>query len=609
MSQISTTDIAQLLQLSGRGTAPGISAANRVPIGQVIQAEVLQALGDGLFKLSIGNSTLTASSQAPLSPGDQLNVETSRDSAGTLSLRLVNQTTISNSKTNTSPPEHAVTLSIKSEDNTEPSVDAVSARQAAAARLAGLIKPGGPLSQLVSQRPDLAGRIENLIRSTTDRPNSLGSEIETLHRQVDQLPTFQAAAPATKAPIETANRLLDQLLGKNALDNPKQLAETLANRLTGLARGLEATIAKTSQTSSTLPDPIPPRDVPLSPTATSDPPRSVSTQAESGAPTSNIPSAVRAAVAEESLKLTSTLISEDPATTPASSEITSNRTPVTSGTNNQPASIVEESIQPSLSKGAIAITGSAKETGTPTVTDGGKLLLGGSSIAKSDKGDSLTPILDGTTTGSKTLLQGVFDGDLKGQLLELRSQLAASAAPQAETPTATQQAIQRTDMLINQVTGQQLRNLDGLNQYLHVQLPMDPKTGIQDAHLQVFYRQQGGRAEMTAEEADRFTVALFLNMSKLGNVLATVTGVDGTVSIGFTVDSAATKKTLDLSTDELRSGLEAAGYDGAMITVREMAKPSMPVETNPSSDDELWDEFVAQTPLSSEAGARLDQEA
>lgn len=611
MSQISTTDIAQLLQLSGRATASGISAANRVPIGQVIQAQVLQALGDGLFKLSIGNSTLTASSQAPLAPGDQLNVETSRDSAGALSLRLINQTSISNNKTTTTPPENGVMLSIKSDEGTEPSVDAVGARQAAAARLAGLIKPGGVLSQLVSQRPDLAGRIENLIRSATDRPKSLGNEIETLNRQVDQLPTFRSVTPDPKSPAETTGRLLDQLFGKNALDNPRQFAESLASRLTGLARGLEATLAKTNQTLPAVVEQVPQRNAssPPSPSPTQDVSRPATSPSTASAPTSNIPSAVRTAVAEEALQWASTLARDEQRTPSANPEITSNRTSSNLSMIEKPSPIVQGSIQTSNTKEMVTFSDDGKGMNRPAIEDAGKPSLDGSLIAKSDRGNSSVSILEGANAGSKAILQGAWDGDLKGQLLELRSQLSVSAQQQPEGAAAAQQAIQRTDMLINQVTGQQLRNLDGLNQYLHVQLPMDPKTGIQDAHLQVFYRQHGSQSEMASDENDRFTVALFLNMSKLGNVLATVTGVDGTVSVGFTVDSATTKQTFDRSIDELRSGLDEAGYDGAMITVRESAQTLAAEDPSLSPEEDLWDEFVAQTPLSDEAGARLDQEA
>ena len=606
MSQISTVDIAQLLQLAnaGRGSSSSVGVASRIPLGQLVQAEVIQALGDGLFKLSIGSTTVTASSQVPLTAGDQLNLETSRDSAGTVNLRLLNQTSLSSNGLAAKGTGDAVTLSVTHEESGPSAALSEGSRAAASARLAGLVRPGGAIAQLVNQRPDLAPRIETLLRSVADRQSSLGTDIQSLQRQVDQIASFRASSPESTAVADQSTRLLDQLLGKSALDNPKQLAETLAVRLTSLARGLEGSIAQVST----------PTVAPVAPTITP----TANTQAipttpvEVTTPSVFTPSqpelVARTVVAEQTLKLIESLpvnqssdavgrtlvednnlnSAERPTNAPRVFDVSA--TPVA---RNNPTDVVVEN------KFAVPPSGEQEK-----VTQENSATVNRSF----DKAmtDAATTTLSPST---RAAVQGTFDGDLKGQLLELRTQLTTLADHQPEAASSVQQAIQRTDMLVNQVTAQQIRNVDGLNQYVHVQLPIDPKTGVQDAHLQVFYRHQNSGSDGAAEEDNRFTVALFLNLSKLGDVLATVTGVDGTISVGFTVNSPETKELLSGSLDELRSGLLAAGHEGAMITVREMPRPETASPAADAPEDDLWDEFLSQSPLSTEAGSRLDQEA
>jgi ribosomal protein L29 len=195
----------------------------------------------------------------------------------------------------------------------------------------------------------------------------------------------------------------------------------------------------------------------------------------------------------------------------------------------------------------------------------------------------------------------ILDVDLKGQLLELRSQLSTLANSSPDQASTVQQAIARVDQIIDPFAAQQLRNVTGMQQFVHVDLPVDPKSGVEEARLQVFYRQRGQGTD--GDEDDRFTVAILLKLSQLGDVLATVTGIDGTVSVGFTVDRPTAEDPLAASIDELRAGLTEAGHQGAAISVRRRERASA------EADPGMWEEFLELEPLGVDAGGRLDRQA
>ncbi|MFO0944555.1 MAG: flagellar hook-length control protein FliK [Planctomycetota bacterium] len=201
------------------------------------------------------------------------------------------------------------------------------------------------------------------------------------------------------------------------------------------------------------------------------------------------------------------------------------------------------------------------------------------------------------------VIRGTFDGDLKGQLLELRTHLESLAANRQEVPQAIQQAITRVDSMLQQVTAQQVRNLQGLNQYLYAELPVDPRTGIQEARLQVFYRNQGSTPK--TKDPDRFTVALFLNLSKLGDVSAVVSGVDRAVTVGFSVEDPKVASMLEGQSQLLRDSLVRSGHAGATVTVRHTTKE----DVQRSGDDPLWSQFLEIQPKDGDPGSRLNAEA
>jgi hypothetical protein len=197
---------------------------------------------------------------------------------------------------------------------------------------------------------------------------------------------------------------------------------------------------------------------------------------------------------------------------------------------------------------------------------------------------------------------------LKGQLLELRGRLEAVA--NTSPSPALSASIARTDRLVDQLTTQQLRNVDGLHQYFSVSLPVDPKTGVGQAELQAFYRKSPSGGVPSLDESSRFTVALFLQLSKLGDVMATVTGVDGSVSIAITADDADAADRLRRSLEELRTGLSDVGQAGAMITVRERPRPTLDdTPRAPAGEGDLWEDFIEPTLPADRAGSRLNREA
>lgn len=208
-----------------------------------------------------------------------------------------------------------------------------------------------------------------------------------------------------------------------------------------------------------------------------------------------------------------------------------------------------------------------------------------------------------STSKSNALIQRTFEGDLKGQLLELRSQLH-QLSEQNLGNNSLQQAISRTDTLLEQVTAQQVRNLDGLNQFVYADIPVDPKTGIQEARLQVFYRNRHRGNGGSGSEVDRFTIAMFLNMTRLGDVMTVVSSIEGSLSVGFTVGDEAAEQLLAEHSQGLREALSAAGHPAATVTVRRTTN-----EAASAGVDENWDEFLSLPLPPSSSGQRLNSEA
>jgi hypothetical protein len=571
---------------------------DRLPTGQIVRAEVIRLLSENLLTLSVPGGSIQAKTDVPVSAGDKLLLEVSRDSQGAASLRLVSRDSIS----------------------TEPTTPATVAKTGAAgpgalagdgladSKLAGLTRAGGAIEQLVRSRPDLAPRIEQLLQQSDQRPTSLGEGIVRLQQDVAQI--AQSVPRSTGVSLDPltaiAGRAVSQLIGEASLADPPSLAATFLNRVVELAQGLESKLARVA-------DPI------LSATTLTDP-RAVTSatapgQAPTGLPATQAVTAVGSTVgngagspslpvAAESARAEDLLLKSLPS---LDKSVEASPGVIRAAVVSQLAEIAGDAAKssPNLVVGAGEGKGARAES-APANGDSAAV------PSRVDSGASLsttTAKLDGVAEGNAaTTVRGVLDGDLKWQLLELRGKLEA-VAQEAPSPTVTA-SIARTDRLIEQLTSQQLRNVDGLNQYLSVALPIDPKTGVSQAQLQAFYRRSPGGGAPSLDETSRFTVALFLQMTQLGDVLATVTGVEGTVSVSLTAENAEATDRLTRSLDELRSGLGEMGHASAMITVRQRpAVSEVEGDTGGAGTEGLWGDFVEQVPMAVVAGQRLNREA
>lgn len=574
MARISlqTAEQIQLLQQRYAQTGEPNPLLSRLSPGDILQAKVVNALGNNLFSLNIAGGEFTTSSKTPLSPGQQLTLQVTSNPNGQPNLRVVtltegtiagpssrpsitgleNQqasrtlesavtgqipttgslpadtagrllngipsaTLASSGKASTSEPAVLVQLQSLASQLTEPPGNGA---ETISPRLAKLLQPGGPVARLVSERPDLAPRIEELLRVIQQRPSGLGQEIEQLVNQLSQV--LRSSTPQAQTEIRTTqDRLVSQLFDPTTLERPEQLARQLADRIGQWARGFEGTLARelSATNAGVLANATVPREAsPVDPGAA----RGISL----GIPDS---------------------------------------------TENHARNSARLPASASISVDADLANTAAK---SPAVS-----------------------------SNSAQVIRGTFEGDLKGQLLELRGQLEALGGNRQDVPQAIQQAIARVDTMLSQVTAQQIRNLQGLNQYLYAELPVDPRTGIQEARLQVFYRNQGSTPKPV--DADRFTVALFLSLSKLGDVAAVVSGVDRAVTVGFTVDDPTVAGLLESQGQLLRDSLVKSGHVGATVTVRQSIKESLPR----ASDDPVWAEFIEVLPGAGDPGAQLDAEA
>lgn len=596
---LQTVEQIQLLRQRFQSPTPASSYLARLAPGDIIKAEVLQSLGNGLFSLGLGGFEITASSTAPLTIGQRLTLQVNSNDNGQPALHVLTLTddkvagvaskpnvtgfdhtgvseALARSAAQGATPSRSTRQESIVSPNRTPEVATTASRgepavlvelrslatvfalsdtpepERSLGRLENLVKPDGPVARLLAARPDLAPQLELLLREIQERPGSLGGGIDELATQLSRLVEGGGAAkqgPLANAPV----RLLSQLFGSTDLEQPAQLAQQLSERLGSLARGLEANLARTvAAAEPKLANAIAP--------------------VVSGPPTDPAPA-------------NATLLAPTDAL----------RAPL------PPPSTDNEEVAPRPTPSP-AFAAPAVESNRIPLPDGSKAGSFGASFSAADPGQG--PASAAPSAGQ--LVRGTFEGDLKGQLLELRSQLGALAADRPDASASAAQAVARVDALLNQITAQQVRNVEGLNQYFYAELPLDPRTGIREARLQVFYREQSASARPA--NSDRFTVALFLNLSRLGDVLAVVSQVDQAVTVGFTVEDPRVMELLDNESAALREILVRSGHAGATVTVRQPA-PAAEKASAARAADPLWESFLDARPLEGDPGGRLDREA
>jgi hypothetical protein len=588
-SSIATIDpVAATTQAVGVGSSPA-ELIDRFPSGQVIRAEVIRILAENLFTLSIPGGTIQAKSDIPLSPGDQLLLEINRNApapgqnAGAPQFRLVSQNSTTALPTDGSSLRPVVNNAIANSADLRGAIVVPSAR------------PGGAIDQLAQARPELAPRIEELLRLTDQRPGSLGDGILRLQQDVgrvaNSLPRSATVSPDALTSI--AGRTVQQLVNSSALSDPPQLAADLLRQYVSLARGFEAKLASADLPSRSSENSVSSPGLPvasesastISPTASQTRPL---TDSATEPPSENLPAPANRAA---SLLLSALAESNRSSALPGESS---------PGVISEKPVPLRADLPPAAPKETLA---ASKEVALSSRS---------SDPAASSRASVQDPSIptegspNRTDSSGPTTVRGVLDGDLKGQLLELRGKLE-TVAVQTPSPGVTA-SIVRTDRLIDQLTSQQLRNVDGLNQYFSVALPIDPATGVSQAQLQAFYRRSSNGGVPTLDDTSRFTVALFLQLTQLGDVMATVTGVEGTVSVSLMAETPEASDRLTRSIDELRGGLAEVGQTGAMITVRPRPLPSEPTSAGEQAES-LWDDFRMEAPLASTAGSRLNREA
>jgi hypothetical protein len=588
MTRVSTGEL--IARLTPAAPTPGSpDVIESLPNGQLVRAEVIRLISDNLLTLSFPGGTVQAKSEVPVSAGDKLLLEVNRDASGTASLRLVTREPSTPDSATVRQAEFTVSSSPAATNQGVPSASDV-----AVSKLAGLIKPGGAVEQLIRSRPELADRVEQLLQTTAQRPtNSLGESITSLQREVTRLIDQLPSAGDAKTELQQAvRRVADQLIADRSFADPPKLASNFLNQVVTLAKGLESTLAKVIQQPS-VSIPAPNAAPPTLPTISSveSPARATLPQASVIAPDQVVNrSAIAATTGKSVEQILLSAIQES--SSPTSTDSTALPIASTSKTNIV-GTLAANQVEPQNSP-VTPLTDSRASAGATTPSP--ERVTSSPIFTTADKENPLP-----------TTVRGVLDSDLKGQLFELRGRLE-SLGVDSPSP-ALSASIARTDKLIEQLTSQQIRNVDGLNQYFSVSLPVDPRTGVSQAQLQAFYRKGSGGTDPTLDDSSRFTVALFLQLSQLGDVLATVTGVEGTVSIGLTAENSSAAEQLSRGLEELRSGLDEIGQAGAMITVRE--RP-MSDETSPTTsilEGDLWGDFIEPTLHPPAAGSRLNSEA
>ena len=619
MTRISLQTLDAVQQLQQRSLQQGQmgGALARLAPGQILRAEVVQNLGNGLFSLNIQGNQVVSASSTPLTVGQVLTLQVSTTDGGQPTMHVLtlaegavaatgggNQAGVAENgqladivaqrqalgidtprvgaqaqsgvQTRGQPAtaEPAVLTDLRALVGQVAEQSASETASRVDPRLSGLLRSDGPVARLLTQRPDLAPRIEQLLTQLRQRPDGLGTGLDKLASELARL--TRNVEPAQRPALAGAQtRLTSQILGRELFDQPKLLAQALGNRLEQLARGLEASVARQ-----------------LTPNAAV--PTGTATVANTAAPASSAPTVVVLGTLEG----TSTVVTANTSTPGAVAA------PDTAGA--AAASVATEPGQPNVTAQSasdarpIVATTTEGAAGKPADTAlGAQMREGEPSATPTAETRAAAP-----PAASREVIQGTFDGDLKGQLLQLKTQLQDLAASQPRPDAAIQQAIARTDVLLDQVTAQQVHNLDGLNHYAHVELPVDPRSGIGEARLQVFYRKN--QRSKGAEDSDRFTLALFLNMTRLGDVLAVVTVVDEAISVAFTVQDRQVERIMSHGAQSLRDALMEAGHSGATVTVRKaMPRPA----TEPSAADGLWREFIEPPPCEGESGYHLNTRA
>ena len=148
-----------------------------------------------------------------------------------------------------------------------------------------------------------------------------------------------------------------------------------------------------------------------------------------------------------------------------------------------------------------------------------------------------------------------------------------------------------------------------LNQYFYTEIPVDPNSGIEEARLQVFYR--GKNRQTVSNDDDKFTVAVFLNMSALGDVVSVISAYENAVAVQFTVENELAAGLLESQAETLRTALVEAGHSGATVAIRQ-SQPDAAGALPQAADDnenELWEEFLDTRPQDGRSDYRLDLEA
>lgn len=209
----------------------------------------------------------------------------------------------------------------------------------------------------------------------------------------------------------------------------------------------------------------------------------------------------------------------------------------------------------------------------------------------------------------------VFNNDLKAQLLSVRAQLQGLPNHPPEAATVRENAIVLTNQLLDQVAAQQVRNIDTTYHYQFVELPFDARSGVNDARLHVFYRDQS-RARQQSEN-DPFTIAMLLNMSQLGDVSAVMTAVGPQLTVHFNVKNPEAEAILREEAGELHAALAKAGHAGSSISVRTVtpsdaegaAADKGTGQPDTPDDDLLWNLFLAAVPHDTDPGHQLNLEA
>lgn len=550
--------------------------------GEVVQARVLRTLGDALFEVLIGNRSVVTASTLPLKAGQVLTLQATGTRQGPQTAQVLTIADGEIAKVQNVPPDSAPPAEVAAlPKESTPLREAASGARGllsvvgrgtnalsrpvpaqdvpATAGTSRTVEPDGPVGRLLAARPDLAPRVASLLNRFESPGGSLGLSIEQLVQE--GMPAFAATGPHADF-SDLTDRLTSQLIAPKLLENPKALADVLASRIGDWLGTLEFTLGQLSTNQMA-------RESSPAPAAASPAVVLVAGNHELAAPAEGRMPAPLALPADSDFQNLTSTQSVPPASV---------RPP-------QPAP--PAAIAPPTSDGPDRLT-------SPSITRS-------SPNPDPNLGKEAAAVNVATRDTATRALSPAVDRDLKANLLLTRGRLAA-VAEQPAAAASIQPAISRADTAIDQITAQQIRNIEAQGQYLHVELPVDSKSGIGAARLQVLFRRDSpGKEAVNAD--DRFTVALYLSLTKLGSLLATITGTDGGVTVHFTVADEPIRDVLAGSADELRRALLAAGHSGATVTVRRLPARAA------GAGDPVLAAFLAQAPTEGDPGLHLNREA